>query len=96
MLDRSASGLACLRSLLARRLPGREVRAFGSRVHGRAKPRSDLDLVVMAPITDLERFGLNADPGGSDQPFRVDVVVWQEPRESMRAVIARNDSVTPG
>ncbi len=90
MLDLSGSELACLRSLLARRLPGREVRAFGSRVTGRAKPHSDLDLVVMAPITDLERFELNADLEDSDLPFRVDVVVWEELPESMRATITRD------
>jgi predicted nucleotidyltransferase len=90
MLDLSASELACLRSLLVRRLPGREVWAFGSRVNGRAKPHSDLDLVVMAPIMDLERFELSADLDDSDLPFRVDVVVWQELPESMRAAIGRD------
>ena len=92
MLDLSASELACLRSLLVRRLPGREVRAFGSRVKGRAKPHSDLDLVVMAPITDLERFEFNADLDDSDLPFRVDVVVWQDLPESMRAAIGRDSA----
>ena len=92
MLDLSASEFVCLRSLLARRLPGREVRAFGSRVQGRAKPHSDLDLVVMAPITDLERFEFNADLDDSDLPFRVDVVVWQELAESMRAAIGRDSA----
>jgi len=92
MLDLSASEFVCLRSLLARRLPGREVRAFGSRVQGRAKPHSDLDLVVMAPITDLERVEFNADLDDSDLPFRVDVVVWQELAESMRAAIGRDSA----
>jgi hypothetical protein len=47
---------------------------------------------VMAPITDLERFELSADLDDSDLPFRVDVVVWQELPEPMRAAIERDSA----
>jgi len=47
---------------------------------------------MMAPITDLERFDLNSDLEGSDRPFRVDFVVWQELPESMRAAIGQDSA----
>lgn len=76
MLDLTADQLAMVRTLLARRLPQREVRAFGSRVTGRAWRYSDLDLVVMGdpPVADLTLAHLRADFEESDLPFRVDVI----------------------
>jgi predicted nucleotidyltransferase len=76
MLDLSADQLATLRSILARHLPGREVRAFGSRVTGRAWRYSDLDLVLMGsdPVSDLRLATLRAELEDSDLPFRVDLL----------------------
>jgi predicted nucleotidyltransferase len=61
---------------LARHLPNRQVRAFGSRATGRAWCYSDLDLLVMGsvPIPDLTLASLRADFEDSDLPFRVDVL----------------------
>ena len=76
MLDLSPRQLDILRAILARHVPGREVRAFGSRVTGRAWRYSDLDLVVMGdePLPDLVRANLVADLEESDLPFRVDLI----------------------
>ncbi len=76
MLDLTAEQLATVRAVLAGRARGREVRAFGSRVTGRAWRYSDLDLVVMgdAPLPELALAHLRADFEDSDLPFRVDVV----------------------
>ena len=76
MLDLSTDQLDTVRRILARHVPGREVRAFGSRVTGRAWRYSDLDLVVMGaePIPDLTLASLRADLEDSDLPFRVDVL----------------------
>jgi uncharacterized protein len=76
MLDLTPEQLATVRGVLARRIPEREVRAFGSRVTGRAWRYSDLDLVVMgdAPLPELTLAHLRADFEESDLPFRVDVV----------------------
>jgi predicted nucleotidyltransferase len=65
-----------LRSPLARHVPHREVRTFGSRVSGRAWRFSDLDLVVMGeePVPDLVLAHLRADLEDSDLPFRVDLL----------------------
>ena len=75
-IDLSADQLAALRSILGRHVPGREVRAFGSRVTGRAWRYSDLDLVLMGtdPVSDLRLATLRAELEDSDLPFRVDLL----------------------
>ena len=90
MLDLSDGQLAIVRALLARHLPTRAVRAFGSRTTGSAKAHSDLDLVVMgeAPITDLVHAELMADLEESDLPFRVDLVPWRDTPPTLRRAIA--------
>lgn len=91
MLELSPEQLRQLRIILSRRLPQREVRAFGSRVTGRSKPHSDLDLVAMgdAPIDDLSLAELRADLDDSDLPFRIDVVLWPNAPPHLREAIGR-------
>ncbi len=48
-LDVKPEHLEMVQAILRTHLPEREVWAFGSRVNGKAKPASDLDLCVMAP-----------------------------------------------
>ncbi|WP_295392262.1 nucleotidyltransferase family protein [uncultured Thiodictyon sp.] len=76
MLDLTRQQLAIVRELIARHLPNREVRAFGSRVNGRAWRYSDLDLAVMGgePLPNLVLATLRADFEDSDLPFRVDLL----------------------
>lgn len=79
--------LALVREILRRHIPNREVRAFGSRVHGRGMRKfSDLDLVVMGdetlPLTLYAR--LKHDFSESDLPFRVDVAEWRELSDALR------------
>lgn len=90
-LDLSAGELETVRRILADLLPGREVRAFGSRVSGKAKRFSDLDLAVMGetPLTLSAIASLEEAFSESDLPFRVDVVDWATASESFRAVIAQ-------
>jgi hypothetical protein len=65
MLDLTPNQLTVGRGLLARYVCDREVRAFGSRVTGRARRWSDLDLVVMGrkALSDLVLAHLRG-PGG--------------------------------
>lgn len=75
----TAEQLAVVLDVLRRHLPGREVWAFGSRVHGRRlKPFSDLDLAVVgdAPLPLDEHARVLAAFSDSPLPFRVDVVDW--------------------
>jgi len=80
MIDLTPKQLDILRNLLASRVPDREVRAFGSRVYGRARRFSDLDLVVMGeePVPDMALVHLRADLEDSDLPFRVDLLEFRD------------------
>lgn len=78
-------------AVLDRHLPGREVRVFGSRVAGRAKTFSDLDLAVMGdePLPDAVMSDVRDDFRESDLPFKVDVVDWAATEAAFRRIIER-------
>lgn len=91
MLDLSPEQLRIVRTILAAHVGQRQVRVFGSRVTGHAKPYSDLDLVIMGkdPLPDPIRAELMADFEESALPFRVDVLEWRDAPASLREVITR-------
>ena len=76
MLDLSQHELEVVRSILDRFVPDAEIIVFGSRIHGTAKPWSDLDLAIkpksardwklLAEIKEAFQ--------ESDLPFRVDLL----------------------
>jgi type I restriction enzyme S subunit len=72
-----------------------EVWAFGSRVKGRVKPYSDLDLAVISdkPLSLGIRGGLAEDFSESDLPWRVDVVDWAATSPTFRKIIEQNKVV---
>jgi len=80
-----------VRRLLKERVPGREVRVFGSRVNGTPKTYSDLDLVVMGdgPVDPAVMALLREAFTESVLPFRVDVLDWSGLSPEFRAVIDR-------
>lgn len=57
-------------------IPGAEVHVFGSRATGRARPFSDLDLLVVKPtsLSWMQRADLHDQFEASDLPFVVDIV----------------------
>lgn len=74
-LDVVPAHLAIVRDILARHLPEHRVSAFGSRVTGRARPYSDLDLLVEGEPLGFERLGALRDAfSESDLPYKVDCV----------------------
>ncbi|MBV5339313.1 MAG: nucleotidyltransferase domain-containing protein [Deltaproteobacteria bacterium] len=77
--------------ILANHLPDREVRIFGSRANGTAKPYSDIDLVIMGneplPVTTMRILRDAFDD--SDLPFQVDLVEWAGTSEEFRVVIEK-------
>jgi predicted nucleotidyltransferase len=70
-------------------VPALEVRAFGSRVDGQAKPHSDLDLVVMTkgPLPMAVKVKLESAFSESRLPFKIDVLYWNEVSEAFRRLI---------
>ncbi len=92
-LDLAPEHLETVRRILASHVPDREVWAFGSRVAGRARPHSDLDLMVLgeAPLPMAVRAALAEALSESDLPFRVDLVDWATASETLRrAATARH------
>ena len=91
MIDLPPAHLNTLRSILARHVPECEVRVFGSRANGTAKPYSDIDLALVGPA----RLGgeqlrlLKEELEESDLPMRVDVLDWAGISSSFQQVIAR-------
>lgn len=89
MLELTPEQLAEVRRILLLHVPGRTVRAFGSRVQGNAKPFSDLDLAIMGDVPlDFRQFSALKDAfAESNLPFRVDVVDWAATSEVFRGII---------
>ncbi len=65
-----------LRAIVDAAIPGNEVWMFGSRATGRARPFSDLDLLVTRPaaLSWAKRAALRDAFEASAPPFKVDVV----------------------
>lgn len=95
MIEMSPTQLDEVQRILREHVPGCEVRAFGSRVTGRVKPWSDLDLaVVSAEPMGWENVALLKEAfQESTLPFRVDVLDWHETSPSFQAIIAERYAV---
>ncbi len=85
--------LEIVRGILRDHVPGAEVLAFGSRVHGEnLKQFSDLDLVVIAE-TQLDALllaELKDAFSESALSFKVDVLDWSTTNERFKDVIRKN------
>jgi predicted nucleotidyltransferase len=90
-----AIDLEIVRSVLARFVPGREVRMFGSRAAAKARRHSDLDLVVMTeqPLELIVYAGLKSAFSESALPFKVDVLDWSTLAEDFRRRIREGSVV---
>ncbi len=89
MLDLALAHLDEVRRILQLHVPGRTVRAFGSRVQGTAKPFSDLDLAVIGdtPLDFRTLAALKDAFAESNLPFRVDVLDWAASSEAFKVII---------
>jgi predicted nucleotidyltransferase len=85
-MDLSAQHKQCVLNVLQRITPSAEVWVFGSRAGMKAKPYSDLDLIIENPhaLTLSERADLEEAFSESDLPFKVDVVDWHEVGEGFK------------
>lgn len=87
--------LAMVQDILREYAPGREVRAFGSRVEGGNRPFSDLDIAICGtePLDDQDLFRLCAALEESDLPINVDVVPLHRAGPHIIAAVARRSVV---
>jgi len=88
-LQLSAHEWQQLSAILQRYLPDYAVWAFGSRVKGKAKPYSDLDLAIISakPIPLALLAEVAEAFSESDLPWKVDLLDWATTSERFRQVI---------
>jgi len=94
-IDILPKDLEIVRAIVGRFVPGKEVRAFGSRASGNARRHSDLDLVIMTerPLDVTVLAGINAAFSDSSLPFTVDILDWATLDEGFRRLIREGSVV---
>ncbi|RKU26900.1 restriction endonuclease subunit S [Candidatus Poribacteria bacterium] len=98
MIDLNPKHFETVQHILAKHVPGCEVRAFGSRVKWTAKDYSDLDLAIVGskPLT-LRQTGQLAEAfEESNLPMRVDVLDWHTISEEFKEIITEEYEVIQG
>lgn len=89
MIDLSPEHIALLKQLITKHLSDCEIRVFGSRIHGTAKPYSDIDIALKcgSQIDRKTMSRLKESLQESTLPIRVDVLDWESISEEFRRVI---------
>lgn len=92
MIDLDKKQLQTVTSILSEHLPGITVKAFGSRVTGKAKKFSDLDLVIMDrnPIPPEKLNALKFEFSNSNLPIMIDIIDWQNISDEFRTAIEKD------
>jgi predicted nucleotidyltransferase len=87
--------VAMLLAILNRSVPQAEIWAFGSRVSGKARPFSDLDIVILQdkPMNRRTATELNGALSESRLPVKVDVVEWGKISPDFRKIVRKNHVV---
>ena len=90
MHDLSPAHLRITRKILQDRVPDLPVWVFGSRVTGKARKYSDLDLAIGGeqPLSFALLAELEHDFTESDLDFRVDIIDWTSVNDEFKAAIA--------
>lgn len=89
MIDLPSENLTLLKQLITEYLSECEIRVFGSRIHGTAKPYSDIDIALKcsSPIDRRTMSRLKEALQESTLPIRVDVLDWNSISEEFKGVI---------
>ena len=92
MIELAQEQRMVVQEILSRIIPDRKVLVFGSRVTGKVKPHSDLDLVIMGdnPLQVRTMRQLRDAFDDSSLPFQVDLVDWAVAGEDFRKVIIQS------
>ena len=89
MINITESQRATIMDILRRFVPASEIRVYGSRISGKIKPWSDIDIAILGP--DIYPLGILAETRDafqeSDLPFRVDIQDWHRISKEFQSVI---------
>ncbi len=80
MIDLSQDQIKILKKIIHHHFPGCEIRIFGSRVTGKAKPYSDIDIALVDKVL-LDKRALHRlieDLQDSKLSYRVDIPDWNQ------------------
>ena len=90
-LQLSQRELKEVQQILQLHVPAYSVWAFGSRVTGKARKYSDLDLVIIteAPLPLADKAELTAAFDEADLAFKVDIVDWAAISPEFRTIIEK-------
>jgi hypothetical protein len=92
MLDIKKQDLEIIETILNQHFPDYNIWAFGSRVSGKAKKYSDIDLLLIGSkkisFNDIEK--AKEDFMESDISIRVDLLDWNSIDENFRKIIQKN------
>ena len=91
MIDAAPDDLIVIKKILSKHVPGLEVRVFGSRVNGGAKPYSDLDLAIVGKdkIPQEVFIELKYAFHESSLSFRIDVLDWHRISPEFQKIIGQ-------
>ena len=92
MIEVAEKDMEFIKQVLKKYVPHAEVRAFGSRVDGRAKPYSDLDLAIVT-AEKIDRgvlVKLKEAFQESKLPFRIDIMDWERVSKNFQDIISMN------
>ena len=92
MIDVEEKYLTEIRRILGEHVPDCEVRVFGSRIEGKARDFSDLDLVLVgSEKLNWRRVEFLKDAfASSNLPMTIDVIDWHAISNEFRAIIEDN------
>jgi len=95
MIELSQKDLLIVKKILSAHVATYRVWAFGSRVNGKTKKHSDLDLVIITekPIPTLTLALLKEDFSESDLPIKVDILDWATLDENFKKIILQKHEV---
>ena len=92
LIDVTEKNFNIVKTILKTYVPHYEVWAFGSRVKGKVKTYSDLDLAIITdkPLSFKALGDLAEAFSDSDLPWKVDIVDWATTSESFRKIIEQD------
>lgn len=89
MLNLEPRYIQIIQKILAKHLPQVIVWAYGSRVKNTAHSGSDLDLVVMTPVSQKQLSAVRNALSESNLPILVDLLEWDAIPDAFRAEIQK-------
>ncbi len=92
MIDLKSDYLKIVMNIITKYIPDKEVWAFGSRINGKAKRFSDLDLVIVSNIPLNREVLINLQEAfeQSDLPIKVDIIEFYKASKDFQEIIKAN------